>query len=254
MLDQPNVPATPCSAVDPSEESLKQLAAQLDDGPFLMLNLLDFAPDGGREHFERYAAVASEAIRDRGGEVLYAGEPVAEAPPEVASDWDRVICVRYPSRATYLDLQQDAGYRAALSDRRAGLARRLLYVTRPGAPPGGPPDFRLPMNRVEPSSKNEVFVINLLRFRGTQGLADYVEYSKVVGPEIAKRGGGVALLLEGELPLVSDGFWHDILLVRYPAIESLTSMVSSEKWQAANAHRQRGLHETIAFPTRSVRL
>ena len=110
------------------------------------------------------------------------------------------------------------------------------------------------MNRVEPSSKNEVFVINLLRFRGTQGLADYVEYSKVVGPEIAKRGGGVALLLEGELPLVSDGFWHDILLVRYPAIESLTSKVSSEKWQAANAHRQRGLHETIAFPTRSVRL
>ncbi len=45
MFDQPDVPANPSSAVDPSEASLKQLAQQPDDGPFLMLNLLDFAPD-----------------------------------------------------------------------------------------------------------------------------------------------------------------------------------------------------------------
>ena len=110
------------------------------------------------------------------------------------------------------------------------------------------------MNPVKAADENEIFVINLLRFRGPDGLADYVRYSKVVGPEIGQRGGGPVLLLEGELPLVSDGFWHDIVLVRYPELESLTSMVASKKWQAANEHRQRGLHETIAFPTRPVTL
>lgn len=166
-----------------------------------------------------------------------------------------MVCVGYPSRASYLDLQQDAAYRAALPDRRAGLARRLLYVMRPAAPPGGTFGGQpIPLEPVSPSSAEEVFVINLLRYRGAEGLAAYLRYGEVVAPEVEARGGAAVLAAEGELPLVSDGFWHDALLVRYPSIDTLTSMVAEPKWQAANEHRMRGLHQTIAFPTQPVRI
>jgi uncharacterized protein (DUF1330 family) len=254
LFDQPEVPANACAEVDPSEASLKQLAQQTDDGPFLMLNLLEFAPNGGRERFARYGEVAAKAIRDRGGDVLYVGEPLTGAGvPEAAREgWDRIVCVRYPSRASYLDMQQDPAYRAALPDRRNGLARRMLYVTQAGSRPGEDSDVHFPLERVESTDPNEIFVINMLRFRGPEGLADYARYSHVVGPEIQKRGGSTVLLLRGELPLVSDDFWHEFLLVRYPSLESVMSMMSTDKWQDAAKNRERALHGRGGFPTRPV--
>ena len=224
--------------------------AQLpDDGPILILSLLEFAPDRGRERYAKYWGVASAAIQDHGGMVLYHGERILGL-DDASAGWDSVVCTHYPSRAAYLDLQRDAAYREARPDRQTALTRRLLYVARPGflsAKPSSMPPISDP---VTVADDNEIFLINLMRFRGQQGLAEYAKYSAVVGPEIRKRGGGPVYLLEGELPLVSDGFWHNIGLIRYPDIETVRSMSASEKWQAANEDRNNGLHDTIAFPTR----
>jgi uncharacterized protein (DUF1330 family) len=253
MFEQPDVSLNPTSAVDPSDASLKQLAQLPDDGPILMLSLLEFAPDHGRERYAEYRRVAAAAIQDRGGMVLYHGERITGL-ADASVGWDSVVCARYPSRAAYLDLQRDTAYRKALPDCRLGLARRLLYVTHPGFLASGSPSVPLTLDPVTPTDDNEIFVINLMRFRGQEGLADYAKYSAVVGPEIRKRRGAPVLLLEGELPLVSDGFWHNAGLVRYPDIETVSSMTASEKWQSANEHRERGLHGTIAFPTRPLKL
>ena len=255
MFDQPDVPANACAEVDPSEASIRQLSQQHDDGPILMLNLLEFAPGGGRERYARYGAVAAKAIRDRGGAVLYVGDPlVGDGVPDAAREgWDRIACVRYPSRASYLDMQQDPAYRAALPDRRNGLARRMLYVTRAGSRPGEKGDVHFPLDPVVSEDANEIFVINMLRFRGPEGLADYGQYSSFVGPEIQKRGGSTALLLQGELPLVSDDLWHEFVLVRYPNLESVMSMMSTPTWQEAAEYRERALHGRGGFPTRPVR-
>lgn len=253
MFEQPDVSLNPTRAVDPSDASLKQLAQQPDDGPFLMLNLLEFAQDGGRERYAEYGRVASAAVQDRGGMVLYHGERITGL-ADASVGWDSVVCVRYPSRGAYLDLQRDAAYRKALPDRRTSLARRLLYVTQPGSLPGGQSSLQFPLDPVTVADDNEIFVINLMRFRGPEGAAEYAKYAAIVGPEIRKRGGGPVFLLEGELPVVSDGFWHSFGLVRYPNIETVASMAASEKWQAANEHREHGLHETIAFPTRPLTL
>jgi uncharacterized protein (DUF1330 family) len=42
------------------------------------------------------------------------------------TDWDKVLLVRYPSRAHFLGMMADADYRMALAHRYAGLARTVL--------------------------------------------------------------------------------------------------------------------------------
>jgi len=42
-------------AIDPTGADLKQLLADDPGGPVVMLNLLRFKPDGGRESYGRYA-------------------------------------------------------------------------------------------------------------------------------------------------------------------------------------------------------
>jgi uncharacterized protein (DUF1330 family) len=67
---------------------------------------------------------------------------------------------------------------------------------------------------------------------------------------VQERGGSRALILDGQLPLVSEETWEDLYLVRYPTLEALQGMVATEAWQKANEDRQRGLDLTWAFPTR----
>jgi hypothetical protein len=61
-------------AIDPRGADLKRLLAEDDGGPVVMLNLLRFRPDGGRERYDQYARALAETFLPRyGGEVLYAG-------------------------------------------------------------------------------------------------------------------------------------------------------------------------------------
>ena len=50
----------PTSAVNPSSESIAQLAALLDNDPIVMVNLLKFSEPDGRQRYGRYAAVAGK--------------------------------------------------------------------------------------------------------------------------------------------------------------------------------------------------
>ena len=59
------------------------------------------------------------------------------------------------------------------------------------------------------------------------------------------------MTLVADQAMVSDDVWEHFVLVRYPSLQALRSMLESEDWQAADkAHRQPGMAGTIAFPTR----
>lgn len=78
----------PTSAVNPSEASVAALAERPDDDAIIMVNLLAFDPDDGREFYARYGAVAQGTVRDRGGSVAYSG-PVIGGDPEDSFDIQR---------------------------------------------------------------------------------------------------------------------------------------------------------------------
>jgi uncharacterized protein (DUF1330 family) len=118
----------------PDAATLAALAALPDDKPLVMLNLLAFT-DGG-ETYQKYANVALPQIEKRGGRVLYQGTPLRDDPQ--AGHWDSVAIVLYPSRSAFLDMIQDPDYRSGLADRKAGLARTMVYAFTQGKAPGVP--------------------------------------------------------------------------------------------------------------------
>jgi uncharacterized protein (DUF1330 family) len=224
----------------PDEATLESLGELPDDEPVVMLNLLEYADDGG-ELYASYGRIAWQQIKERGGSILYSGAPVLHDP--AAGHWDRVIFVQYPTRATFIDMMADPDYRKGLPHRRAGLRRTVLYAFERA--PDGPP-----LEAVTPRAAEEIFVLNLLRFEPEGGREEYQKYGEVVLPMVLERGGAPVLMLDAQLPLVSEETWDDLYLVRYPEIGTLQAMVATEAWQTANQDRMRGLDLTWAFPTR----
>ena len=116
--------------VDPTADELRRLASTDRDGPFVMLNLLKF-PDADRPAYAEYAQRAAPFLERYGAEVLYAGDCDQALVAPAEHDWDSVLLVRYPSRAAFLEMIADPGYREITALRSAGLQSAVLQPTIP---------------------------------------------------------------------------------------------------------------------------
>ena len=105
---------------------LEEFLAAPDDGPVVMLNLLRFDPDGGRERYEKYLAIAAPIVARHGAEITFAGDTLPALAAEEGQAWDAVVLVRYPSRQAFADLVGDADYAMADPVRRSALAEAVL--------------------------------------------------------------------------------------------------------------------------------
>jgi uncharacterized protein (DUF1330 family) len=99
-----------------------------DDGqPVVMLNLLRFRQDGGRERYAEYLAVATPIVARFGAEIVYVGNGLPALSAEPGQAWDAVALVRYPNRRAFADMAMDADYRdKAAPMREAALAEAVL--------------------------------------------------------------------------------------------------------------------------------
>jgi uncharacterized protein (DUF1330 family) len=118
------------SSLEPTPEQLAALASRQADVPVVMINLLQFRADGGRESYLRYAQEVAPHLQRVGGTVRYAGA----APGVVIGDgekpwWDAIIVVEYPSPATFLDMVTNEEYLKVHEYRAAGLDRGDLIAT-----------------------------------------------------------------------------------------------------------------------------
>jgi hypothetical protein len=129
-------------SIDPTADQVRALRDHGRDGPIVMMNLLKFrktalyppelgmAPCSGEEAYARYQhafTVAVGAVSQ--AEVIHVGPCeqvfIGQAGTE-ATDWDKLLLVRYPSRQHFLAMMANAFYRAALVHRYAGLERTIL--------------------------------------------------------------------------------------------------------------------------------
>lgn len=95
------------------EAALDRFLAEGGDGPVVMLNLLRYAPDGGREQYQRYLEAAGPLVARHGAELVYAGDALPAVAAEPGQSWDGVAIVRYPSREAFAALVRDPDYAAA---------------------------------------------------------------------------------------------------------------------------------------------
>lgn len=119
-------------AVDPVGADLKRLLAEDPGGPVVMLNLLRFKPDGGRESYAKYSdALAATYLGRYGGEVLYAGDGSTSLVAEEGQSWDAVLIVRYPSREAFSRMVADPEYQQFTHFRTEALEEAVLQATIP---------------------------------------------------------------------------------------------------------------------------
>ena len=115
------------SGVDPTGQDLKQFLQEDDGNPIVMLNLLRFKPDGGRESYNKYARAIVPFLDQVGGEVVYFGD--TSGVPLVGEGWDAVLLVRYPSRTAFSQMVADPDYQAITHLRTQALDAAVLQPT-----------------------------------------------------------------------------------------------------------------------------
>ncbi len=117
------------SSIVPTDDALRALATNPDEGAVVMLNLLKFKGEAGARAYDRYGENVSKLLEARGARIVYAGR----AAELLVGDetWDAIVLVEYPSRKVFLEMVNTPEYRTAHVDREQGLERTVLYATSP---------------------------------------------------------------------------------------------------------------------------
>ncbi|MGW5714935.1 DUF1330 domain-containing protein [Amycolatopsis sp. NPDC003865] len=120
--------------IEIEDRELDALLADDPGGPVVMLNLLRFRPDGGRESYQRYAEALGRAVNARYGlTVEYLGDGGRALVAEDGQAWDMVVLVRYPDRRAFAAMIRDPEYQAVSHLRSDALVESVLQPTTPVA-------------------------------------------------------------------------------------------------------------------------
>ncbi|MBB3950726.1 DUF1330 domain-containing protein [Aureimonas jatrophae] len=84
-----------------------------DDAPIVMLNLIRFQPDGGRERYREYLRMATPILARFGARILFGGDGLPTLTLGSGKDWDAVVLVRYPDRSAFGRMVADPDYQVA---------------------------------------------------------------------------------------------------------------------------------------------
>src|SRR3954470_3712593 len=115
-----------------TDHDLDVLLAEDPGGPVVMLNLLRFRPDGGREKYQEYVDQVTAKVGAKYGVTIdYLGEGGRALEAEEGQAWDVVLLVRYPSRQAFVDMIRDPEYRAVAHLRGEALDDAVLQPTVP---------------------------------------------------------------------------------------------------------------------------
>lgn len=117
MTDQPATQVNP--------EAMAAFRERLDEGPVTMLNLLKFKP-GKAESYYRYTAAVAPLVAKVGGRVVFAGKPAELVIGN--EDWDLMVLVEYPKRASLGMMAGSEEYQAIAHLREESLERTVLYA------------------------------------------------------------------------------------------------------------------------------
>src|SRR6476619_6082324 len=104
----------------------------------LMVNLLKFRSEGGRESYRRYGEAVGPHLARVGAQVRYGGATPAVILGEGARPWwDAILVVEYPSPAAFVEMVTDPDYLQVHRHRVAALDRGDLIATTVWSPATG---------------------------------------------------------------------------------------------------------------------
>lgn len=97
-----------------------------DTSPVVMLNLLRFEPDGGRDRYLQYLEMAKPILARYGAEILFGGDGLPVLTAGQATAWDAAVLVRYPRRSAFKTMIGDPEYQVAFKVGSSAIADIVL--------------------------------------------------------------------------------------------------------------------------------
>jgi len=113
-----------------TDDELNRFLSEDDGAPIVMLNLLRFRLDGGRERYFEYVKLAGPLVARYGAEIIFAGDGATPLAAEPGQAWDTVALVRYPTRRAFADMIADPEYQSADRVRMSALTEAVLQPIR----------------------------------------------------------------------------------------------------------------------------
>ncbi len=96
------------------------------ESAIVMLNLIRFDPDGGREKYLEYLQMAKPILARFGAKILFGGDGLPVLTTGQAQEWDAVVLVQYPRRSVFKNMVDDLEYQIAFNFGKAAIADIVL--------------------------------------------------------------------------------------------------------------------------------
>tara|TARA_R110000787_G_scaffold12029_1_gene39178 strand:- start:738 stop:1109 length:372 start_codon:yes stop_codon:yes gene_type:complete len=102
-----------------------------DDSAVVMLNLIRFEPEGGREKYLEYLQMAKPLLARFGAKILFGGDGLPVLTTGQSQEWDAVVLVQYPHRSAFKNMVDDPEYQVAFKVGAAAIADIVLQPIKP---------------------------------------------------------------------------------------------------------------------------
>lgn len=229
-----------------------------DDGPVWMVNLMSYKDraeyeDGrettitGREADDEYAPLGPLAAV--GAEIVF----LADVEDQLIGEeprWDRVGVVRYPTRASFIAMQERNDFREAHEHKEAGMAETIVIGCRPLAfPTGAEPFDRADVPHPPTDDDGPYTMVHVIRSHEENGATvtpDHVEaYQEVAGSVAVPDGARIDGWFSAEGTIVGDGrSWHQVRFDAFPSRQAFMTVAMDPD------HRDTAIADTYALGVR----
>ena len=261
--------------VDPDYGMRLATTPRSEDGPIWMVNLMAYRkvadygvgnasgidPEtggtvSGREADDRYAPL--DVLADIGADVVFIGDVEDQLLGDVPR-WDRVGVVRYPTRRSFIEMQQREDFQKKHVHKEAGMAETIVAGCLPLETPRLPSDSD-PVDWADvphpPSDEDgSVMLVHVLRFRdgdGTQSPTDMETYSNHAAQVAVPHGVRLAGWFAVEGTIIGDGrTWDQVRFNAFPSRAAFRAVVMDpDRLSAQREHREAAIADTYTLVVR----
>ena len=246
-----------------------------EDGPIWMVNLMAYRevadydagnasgidPENGgtvsgREADDRYAPL--DVLADIGADVVFIGD----VEDQLLGDeprWDRVGVVRYPTRRSFIEMQQREDFQKKHVHKEAGMAETIVAGCLPlKTPPllgdSDPVDWT-EVPHPPSDTDGSIMVVHVRRFRdgvGTQSPTDMETYASHAAQIAVPNGARLAGWFAVEGTIIGDGrTWDQVRFNAFPSRAAFRAVVMDpDRLSAQREHREAAIADTYTLVVR----
>lgn len=238
-----------------------------DDGPILMVNLMKYreraaysdGTDGGatgKEADDRYAP--TDVLAAIGAQVMLFADVETQllgAEPR----WDRVGCVLYPTRRSFIEMQSRRDFQERHVHKEAGMESTIVMGCVPMERPADADELaRVDWKDVpHPPTTDDgpVIVMHVIRFADESGDGSAMKgYHDAAFPLANSHGARIADWYRVEGTILGDGrVWHEVRFNQFPSKAAFMAVASDpDRLAAQRDHRERAIADTYALILRPM--